>query len=391
MSWLVLAVALSISAVAAYYSIVGLVAIFAASAVPIVIMGTVLEIGKLVTTVWLHRYWKQTRWWLKTYLTTAVVVLMLITSMGIFGFLSKAHIQQSADAEQSQSQIVRIDEQIQTQKTLLNDLQNSNVNSDEKINAQIASNQKQIEQIISRYDALVEEQNVIIREARANLNLLEKYISEQDIEALQTLIGAKVDGKYGPGTASRVERFREIETAKSTPILDGARQEIAILRGAQEGEVRVLAEANSRLQQQIGTVSIDQDEVDRLQRNVLQLQDEKFKLETEYRKLEAEFGPVQYISELIYGEADKTQLDDAVRIVIMMLIFVFDPLAVLLLIASQTTMPKRATKQWKPNTVTKVNTRFEEVELDVAEFEEDQFTNDTVVRPGKLKGFKPDV
>jgi hypothetical protein len=147
MSWLVLAVALSISAVAAYYSIVGLVAIFAASAVPIVIMGTVLEIGKLVTTVWLHRYWKQTRWWLKTYLTTAVVVLMLITSMGIFGFLSKAHIQQSADAEQSQSQIVRIDEQIQTQKTLLNDLQNSNVNSDEKINAQIASNQKQIEQI----------------------------------------------------------------------------------------------------------------------------------------------------------------------------------------------------------------------------------------------------
>jgi len=92
---LVLITALSISAVAIYYSVSGLVAIFAAAAIPIVIMGTVLEVGKLVTAVWLHWYWDKAKWWLKTYLSIATIVLMFITSMGIFGFLSKAHIEQT--------------------------------------------------------------------------------------------------------------------------------------------------------------------------------------------------------------------------------------------------------------------------------------------------------
>src|SRR5210317_1674181 len=98
---LVLITALTISGVAIYYSVAGLVAIFAAAAVPIMIMGGTLEIAKLVTAVWLHRYWKQATWWLRTYLSTAVFVLMLITSMGIFGFLSKAHIEQTAASTES--------------------------------------------------------------------------------------------------------------------------------------------------------------------------------------------------------------------------------------------------------------------------------------------------
>ena len=98
---LVLLTALSISAVAIYYSVAGLVAIFAAAALPIMIMGGVLEIGKLVTAVWLHKYWSRTVWWLRTYLALAVVVLMLITSMGIFGFLSKAHIEQTSASEET--------------------------------------------------------------------------------------------------------------------------------------------------------------------------------------------------------------------------------------------------------------------------------------------------
>ena len=100
--------ALTISAVAIYYSIAGLVAIFAAAAIPIIIMGTALEIGKLVTAVWLHKYWQQATWWLKTYLTTAVIVLMFITSMGIFGFLSKAHIEQTSAGEESVAQVERL-------------------------------------------------------------------------------------------------------------------------------------------------------------------------------------------------------------------------------------------------------------------------------------------
>ena len=109
---LTLITALAISAVAIYYSVAGLVAIFAAAAVPIMIMGGVLEIGKLVTAVWLHKYWKQAAWWLRTYLGVAVFVLMLITSMGIFGFLSKAHIEQTSAGEESVAQVTQIENEI---------------------------------------------------------------------------------------------------------------------------------------------------------------------------------------------------------------------------------------------------------------------------------------
>ena len=105
---LVLITALCISAVAIYYSVAGLVAIFAAAAVPIMIMGGILEIGKLVTAVWLHKYWRQATWWLKSYLSVAVIVLMFITSMGIFGFLSKAHIEQTSAGEESVAQVQQI-------------------------------------------------------------------------------------------------------------------------------------------------------------------------------------------------------------------------------------------------------------------------------------------
>ena len=109
---LVLITALSISAVAIYYSVAGLVAIFAAAAIPIIVMGGVLEVGKLVTAVWLHRYWYQAKWWLRTYLALAVVILMFITSMGIFGFLSKAHIEQTSQSAETTSQVSRINTEI---------------------------------------------------------------------------------------------------------------------------------------------------------------------------------------------------------------------------------------------------------------------------------------
>ena len=103
---LTLLVALSISAIAAYYSIVGLAAIFAAAVMPIILMGAVLEVGKIVSTVWLHTFWKKAPLLTRTYLSSAVFILMFITSMGIFGFLSKSHIQQTA---QSQDQIAQIE------------------------------------------------------------------------------------------------------------------------------------------------------------------------------------------------------------------------------------------------------------------------------------------
>ena len=124
---LVLITALTISGVAIYYSIAGLVAIFAAAAIPIMVMGGALEIGKLVTAVWLHRYWKRTVWWLKYYLALAVLVLMFITSMGIFGFLSKAHIEQTSASQESVEQVQRIETELARLDSII-------VRAEEKIN-----------------------------------------------------------------------------------------------------------------------------------------------------------------------------------------------------------------------------------------------------------------
>src|SRR6056300_1678105 len=141
---LTLITALSISAVAIYYSVAGLVAIFAAAAVPIIIMGGVLEVGKLVTAVWLHRYWSQAAWWLKSYLSIAVLVLMFITSMGIFGFLSKAHIEQTSAGQESVAQVERLEAQIVRNKDIIERaeqkivaLQTSGTGSDANVQAQI--------------------------------------------------------------------------------------------------------------------------------------------------------------------------------------------------------------------------------------------------------------
>ena len=170
---LVLITALSISAVAIYYSIAGLVAIFAAAAIPIIVMGTALEIGKLVTAVWLHKYWSRATWWLKTYLTTAVVVLMFITSMGIFGFLSKAHIEQTSASEESVAQVQQIDSElgrltavIERAELKIEQLESSGTGSDANIQAQIDKEQERIDRAFDRIAPAIEQQNAIIRDAR---------------------------------------------------------------------------------------------------------------------------------------------------------------------------------------------------------------------------------
>lgn len=235
--------ALAISAIAIYYSVAGLAAIFAAAVVPIVIMGSALEIGKLVTAVWLHRYWSRATWWLRTYLTTAVLVLMFITSMGIFGFLSKAHIDQTANAGDNTLQI------------------------------------QQFDQKISR------EQKKII-----------------DAE----LVTSQLD--------------------KTVQILLDAQR----LRG-RDGAVAV-RESQKKEREALNTIITESQQV------IAKLQEEKLVMTTQQVKLEAEVGPIKYIAEFVYGSsADKNMLEEAVRWVIITIIFVFDPLAVLMLIASQYT------------------------------------------------------
>tara|TARA_Y100001954_G_scaffold188997_1_gene202562 strand:- start:2209 stop:3090 length:882 start_codon:yes stop_codon:yes gene_type:complete len=231
-----LLIALAISAVAAFYSIVGLMAIFSASALSIAIMGVVLEIGKLITASWLYQNWKTVPKILKYYLTTAVVVLMFITSMGIFGYLSKSHIDAGTNTSQTQ---VKLD----------------------RINNRISSEQK-----------------VIDRAERQLVNLdkaLERYVE----------LGAVSKG------------------------LDR--------REKQEEERELLTNMVNKSQ-----IKIDE------------YLDEKSEYELEIKNFEVEVGPLKYISALIYGDKALDYLDKAVRAVILILVFVFDPLAVLLVVAA---------------------------------------------------------
>jgi len=171
---LVLITALSISAVAIYYSIAGLVAIFAAAAVPIMIMGGVLEVGKLVTAVWLHKYWSQAKWWLKYYLATAVLVLMFITSMGIFGFLSKAHIEQTSAGEESVAQVQQITSEVSRLEAIIKraddkikTLETSGTGADANIQSQIDKEQERIDKAYDRIKPAIAQQNKIIEDTRA--------------------------------------------------------------------------------------------------------------------------------------------------------------------------------------------------------------------------------
>ena len=375
---LVMITALSISAVAIYYSIAGLVAIFAAAAIPIMIMGGVLEVGKLVTAVWLHRYWKQAVWWLKTYLTIAVVVLMLITSMGIFGFLSKAHIEQTSASEESiakietiESETARLNSIIERAETKIKQLESSGTGADTNIQNQIDKEQERIDKAFERIQPAIEEQNAIIASVTklfqdeldkidADIETLQGYIDAGEVKKAQQMIGASADGVFGKKTADKIgewqkakqaersEWLTKIQDAANSPTVKAARDEIQRLRKSAEDQVANSQALIERLRTQLANSdnadeiqkSIDEqnDRIRTASNEIEKLTDEKITLQAEYRKLEAEVGPIKYIAEFVYGEqADKNMLEEAVRWVIIVIIFVFDPLAVLLLIASQYT------------------------------------------------------
>ena len=237
--------AISISVIAAGYSIAGLTALFAGAVVPIIAMGSALEVGKLVAASWLYNNWRnklvpQT---IKAYLTFAVIVLIFITSMGIFGFLSKAHLDQVQPTSSNNIKIELIDNQIK-------------------------------------------QQNLIIERANKTLTLLDS--------TLETYIGMEY-----------------------------------VTRGLKERE-------KQKPERDTLTLAINE-----ASDKIAELSDQKGSLQLQQDKIEAEVGPIKYIAELIYGENAKDHFDKAVRWVIIVLIFVFDPLAVLLLIAANISLRSR--------------------------------------------------
>ena len=367
--------ALTISAVAIYYSVAGLAAIFAAAVIPIIVMGVALEVGKLVTAVWLHRNWKLSPWWLKTYLSTAVVILMFITSMGIFGFLSKAHIEQTAASGESVAQVEQINKQIASVEAIISRAESTiektttvGTGADQNIQAQIDKEQERIDTAYLRVNPAIEKVNEQLAvDTKYYLDQLpaidEKLVEfeklanidtsdEEAVKKLQALVGARPDGDYGGRTARLVKQYKETLEAERTQILtkveevkSDAGEEIKRLRARAEKEIDDSNALITRLRSQLGQSTGDDIEqiIDENRERIKNanaeldtLTEKKFQLEAEYRKLEAEVGPIKYIAEFIYGEqADKNLLEEAVRWVIIVIIVVFDPLAVLLLIASQ--------------------------------------------------------
>jgi len=237
--------AISISVIAAGYSIIGLATLFAGSAVAIIAMGSALEVGKLVAASWLYHNWRSNiPRLLKAYLFTAIIVLIFITSMGIFGFLSKAHLDQVKPQSSNNIKIELLDKQIN-------------------------------------------QQNLIIERAEKQITLLDK--------ALEVYI----DKEY---------------------VSRGLKE-----RKKQEEERNALNTAINEASDEIAKLTLQKSEIELTQ-----------------DKIEAEVGPIKYVAELIYGEQAKDNFDKAVRIVILILIFVFDPLAVLLLIAANISL-----NQWR--------------------------------------------
>ena len=254
LSLLTFVTSLAIASVAAWYSIIGLTAIFSAAVIPIIIMGIVLEIGKLVAASWVYTYWNETAKLLRAYLVSAVVILMLITSMGIYGFLSKSHIDAGVGTNQTYVKVERLDSRIQSEQ-----------------------------RVIDRAE----------KQLRTLDDALERYIEL---------------GAVSKGLKKREE---------------------------QEPERKLLQ----------STITKSQNKID------IYL-DEKSVYELEIKNFEVEVGPLKYIAALIYGDNAKSMLDETVRYVILLLIFVFDPLAVLLLIAAnQSYRKEKPVEKEKPLSV----------------------------------------
>ena len=251
MIYLLLANAISLSIIAEYYAIVGLMAIFSGSPIAIAVMGSILGLSKIVVTSWLYRNWSETTLLLKTYFSSAIFILMLLTSMGIFGYLSKAHLDQGVVSKDVAAAVTLIDEKINVQKE--------------------------------------------------NINAARKTISQLD---------------------------NQVDAALSRSTSEAGADRSASIRRSQGRERTALLQ-----------------EISNAQKEIAKLNEERAPIAIELRKAEAEVGPIKYIAALIYEDsANQNTLEKAVRWLIVLIVFVFDPLAVLMFIAVNQTLMRQQPK-----------------------------------------------
>ena len=350
--------ALTISGVAIYYSVAGLAAIFAAAVIPIIVMGISLEVGKLVTAVWLHRNWSRATWWLKTYLSLAVFVLMFITSMGIFGFLSKAHIEQTSLSQEQVALIETLDDKEDRAQGKIDrwrsELDRLMKGEDVRVDGLIEKEQEGLDKIYARIN---KEKDALRADAKFKIEQQQIRITQAQERRDAEIAAAekKFEGSLG-GTKAYEEAVSKAK-ANELSVASRAQKEILAVNEQLDKDLKAVDskyakdvadinkrindlrnQANNKTQDIDGRITELEGFIEGEQKVIDDVREEKFGYEKEYRKLEAEVGPIKYIAEFIYGEqADTNLLEAAVRWVIIIIIFVFDPLAVLLLIASQYT------------------------------------------------------
>ena len=405
-----LLVALCISAIAAYYSILGLTAIFAAAVVPIILMGTVLEIGKIFTTVWLHWFWHRAPRAIKIYLTSAVIILMFITSMGVFGFLSRAHIEQTAASRESIAQVTRLSTEIARQQAIIsraeekiNKLETQGTGGQANIQSQIDKEQSRIDNAYKRIQPAIDEQNRIIADVAGiyqaelakidnQLSKLQTYIDNSETKKAQQMVGSRADGAFGPRTAQAFRDFQDrknkerqdllqkIQDSMDSPVVKNARLEISRLRSAAEKQIQQSNKLINTFRDQLrqddtsNVPELIEEQLSKIKSANLVIDEytqEKYSLEAVTRKLEAEVGPVKYIAELIYGNADRNLLESAVRWVTIVLVAVFDPLAVCLVLAGTMTIDwARSDKKRREEGLPPEDPRVKELEMELEKHNE---------------------
>ena len=377
---LTLITALSIAGVAAWFSIAGLMAIFSAAALPIAVMAGTLEVGKLLTASWLYRYWDETSLTLKAYLSTAVLVLMLITSMGIFGYLSKAHLDQAGVSGDAIAFVERIDGQIAREENRIGIIEDriqslssgTGLDVQDSIDAQIQIRDTAWEQVQGDIDYNQGQIESVRTQLTSDLASLETRLSaldkavndlrEKGVEVITTEEGgtfrraetetidyvAQADELRGTQQAERdqiSEQQKNLRT-QATADIKVFQDAIDRYRGQAQDTIQNANAEINRLRNQstqsqddtLDQIDTFNTEIDTIYGKIATLKDEKFEAEQEVRALEKEVGPIKYVAQLLFGGDEADLLDKAVQVFILMLVFVFDPLAVMLVIAANQTL-----------------------------------------------------
>lgn len=358
---------ISISLVAAYFSIVGLATMFPGSMEAIIIMGAVLEIGKLVAAVWLHKNWDEAFGFLKYYLLLAVVILSAITSMGIFGFLSKSHVEHGASIEKEQAVISQIESKIERKqqfidqrKDLLSQFEEQSNSNDEDSNAIIKRLDDRIKSIKEEESSLLETQQ----------ELLNKYNEQESLLNQELEDSKKSTGLFGANNFQSVNNSQKEKRETLQQDRSSALSKIDSIKKDTLTKISAIRDQIDSIQFKEDSVTVDNPKIDQYRNeietaynDISELENQKFEYGSALRALETEIGPIKYI----VGALDEwiglsVGTEQAIRIIIVILIFVFDPLAILLLISATITYAKNKEEDLPPDVRDIRNKLLEELE-----------------------------